>query len=278
MKIKPFFVFLCLYLFVAVSSLSLQAQIMVEEIAVPEASGIACLSDGHDIIVDDDIGVFLLNRKLKAKLYLSAAEYDFLGELEGVTLSSDNRNVYFLSENGGIVSRSLIKVNEDNEFELQKPEVLGSLSQISLKANKGYEGIAILKIDDKDHLLAVHQEKPRALAIYSLPELKKVTMCKLPEELKKMLENLSDVAVDSNSGNILLLSGKSERIVEIKARIAKDIEEIEIIQVINIKGVFNGRPEGICFNHRGQIVLVTDGSGRPSNYMIIRNDGFNSVK
>jgi hypothetical protein len=278
MKSKTFFVFLCLFSFVVVSNLSLQAQIMVENIAVPEASGIVGLSDGQDIIVDDDIGVFFLDRKMEAKLHLSAAKFDSLQELEGVALSSDKKNVYFLSENGGIVSRSLIEVN-NGKFRLNDPEVLGSLRQLGKDKNKGYEGIAIFQIDNKDHLLAVHQEKPRALAIYSLPELKLKTMCKLPADLKQLLENLSDVAFDVNNGNILLLSGKSGRIVEVKAKIKKDIEELEIIQVINIKGAFNSRPEGISLNNRGQIVVVTDGSGRPSTYMILkRNDMLYPVK
>ncbi|MGM0600417.1 MAG: SdiA-regulated domain-containing protein [Candidatus Rifleibacteriota bacterium] len=278
MKSKPFLVFLCLFSFVAVSNLRLQAQIMFESIAVPEASGIVGLSDGQDIIVDDDIGVFFLDRKMEAKLRLSAAKFDCLRDLEGVSLSSDKKNVYFLSEDGGIISRSLIEV-KNGKFKLNDPEVLGSLRKLNNKKNKGYEGIAIFKIDNKDHLLAVHQEKPRALAIYSLPELKLTTMCKLPADLKQLLDNLSDVFVDADNGNILLLSGKSGRIVEVKAKIKKDIEELEIIQVINIKGAFNGRPEGICLNNRGQIVVVTDGSGRPSTYMILkRNDMLYPVK
>lgn len=243
------------------------AQAFSTRIDIPEASAITCLPDGQFLIVDDEEGVYLFNpSSQKSSLILSAEQHKSLDDLEGITLATDGKTVYLLSEDGGRIFRSDLSI-EKEVVTLGAPEALGSLAMLSNSGNKGYEGICIISLFGKDHLLAVHQEKPTALAIYSLPELKKITMCKLPDELSELLDNLSDVAIDQRNGHILLLSGKSGRLVEVKAKIGKDIEELEIVSSTNIRGNLAGKPEGLCFDAYERLVVVTDGGGEPSDFI-----------
>ncbi len=242
------------------------AQTFSQNINIPEASAITSLSDGSFLVVDDDEGVYHLNQKLEEKMVLSSNEFNFLDELEGICLSVDQKTVYLLSEDGGRIIKTQLKQSKDG-LKLSSPEVLGSLASISNTRNKGYEGITTIILNGKEHLLAVHQEKPTALAIFSLPELDRITMCKIPDEISELLDNLSDVTVDQRNGHLLLLSGKSGRIVELQAKIGKDIEELEVVSSIKIKGNLNGKPEGICFDSEEKLVVVTDGGGDPSDFI-----------
>ncbi|MFZ5950916.1 MAG: SdiA-regulated domain-containing protein [Candidatus Rifleibacteriota bacterium] len=242
------------------------AQTFNQNINIPEASAITSLNDGSFLVVDDEEGVYHLNQKLEAKMLLSSSEFSFLDELEGICLSVDQKTVYLLSEDGGRIIKTQLQQSKDG-MKLSRPEVLGSLASIGNTRNKGYEGITTIILNGKEHLLAVHQENPTALAIFSLPELNKITMCKIPDEISELLDNLSDVTIDHRNGHLLLLSGKSGRIVELKAQIDKDIEELEVVSSIKIKGRLNGKPEGICFDSEEKMVVVTDGGGDPSDFI-----------
>jgi uncharacterized protein YjiK len=246
---------------------SASGQVMNFKIPIGEASGIACLPNGNFLIIDDEEGVFFFDpQKQKVWPALSSHQYESLDDLEGITISTDQKNVYLLSEDGGRIFVSNLASGTQG-VQLQEPQLLGSLAMIGNEKNKGYEGICIIILDGKDHLLAVHQDKPMALAIFSLPDLKKVTMCKLPGDLEELQKNLSDVTVDLRNGHILLISAKSRRIVEVKARIDKDIEELEIVSTIRIDGNLSGKPEGLCFDAYERLVVVTDASGDEGDFI-----------
>ena len=263
MKTKMLNLFL---FFLLLGSNLVSAEVFSEKIDIPEASGIVSLPNGDFLVVDDDQGIFLLSRDLKEKLILGRDECNFLEDLEGITISTDRKSLYILSEVGGRVFRLPLQ-KTGSDFKIGKPEPLGSLLTLSERSNKGYEGICVISLNGQDHLLAVHQKDPVALAIFSLPELKRLTICRLPPELEQLLANLSDVTVDQRNGHILLLSAKSCRIVELRAKIRSSIEELEIVSNTKLRGQLSGKPEGICFDSMERLVIVTDGGGDPGNFI-----------
>ncbi|GAB4280730.1 MAG: hypothetical protein Kow0029_25490 [Candidatus Rifleibacteriota bacterium] len=238
-------------------STPLKAASEIVSIPIEEASAITTLPDGSFIVVDDEKGIYHLDSSYRAKLLVDAKSGEFLDDLEGVAISSDQKKLYFLSERRGQISCSDLKI-EGNEVSLSAPMLLGTLPEITRKRNKGWEGICIINLNGIDHLLAVHQEEPKAIAILELPALKLFTMCELPLGLDEQLKNLSDVAVDRKTGHIYLLSGKSSRFIEVAAKITTRIEELDIVSSTKLKGDLNGKPEGITFNGRDQVVIVTD--------------------
>lgn len=241
-----------------------------QTLSVPEASAIVGISNGHFFVVDDEKGIFHLNRELQARLVLSAMDHKFLTDLEGISISSDQQFLYCLSEEGGKISKIRLRITE-NDVSLDEPKPLGNLPTIGETPNKGWEGICVLNFSGEDRLLAVHQEKPRAIGMFSLPALKQLSMCKLPEELKNLLKNLSDITIDNRNGHLLLLSGKSARIVELKATIDSEIRELEVISVTKLNGELRGKPEGICFDSKESLVVVTDGDGEASDFIRLHN-------
>lgn len=257
-----------LLLFLSILTIiSANAQVMSLKIPIGEASGIACLPNGQFLIVDDEEGVFFFDpQKTRVWPALSSQQYEFLDDLEGIAISTDQKSLYLLSENGGRIFVCDIVTNQQ-EIELKAPKLLGSLTKIGSVNNKGYEGISIINLAGKDHLLAAHQDKPVALAIFSLPGLEKITSCRLPGEFEDLLKNLSDLTVDLRNGHILLISAKSSRIVEVKAKIGKDIEELEIVSTTRISGNLSGKPEGICFDAYERLVVVTDASGDEGDFI-----------
>jgi uncharacterized protein YjiK len=246
--------------------IKLAAQSFSKSIDIVEASAITGLSSGSFIVVDDERGIFYLNPNLEAELLLAAEQHSFLNDLEGVALSPDKKQIYFLSEKGGSISLAEIS-DSSGKIVLGTPQIIGNLPQIGEEPNKGWEGICTTVLDNRSILLAAHQEKPKAIAMFELPSLKLISMCKLPEELKNLLKNLSDICVDYRTGHILLLSGKSARVVEIKAKISDQIDEIDIISITNLKGNLSGRPEGLCFDSNERLVVVTDGAGEPGTFI-----------
>lgn len=262
-----FFRFLLLATMVLGISCPGQAKFFHQQINIMEASGIASLPDGSFLIVDDDEGVYLLDENFTARLLLSTREFPELEDLEGITVSGDT--AYLLSEENGSIFTCRIE-KDAKSVRLGSPQFLGRLENISTRSNKGYEGISMTKIAGKDYLIAVNQAQPAAIAIFSLPELKLHCKQHLPEDLIEYLPNLSDITV-TEKGHLLLLSGKSGRVVEVKATIDGSIETLEVIAVFKIGGNLSGKPEGVCVDTRGRLIVVTDGSGYQSDFIRFDN-------
>jgi uncharacterized protein YjiK len=207
---------------------------------------------------------------LNASLLLSAYEHKELDDLESIAISADQQIIYLLSEKIGSVFTSRLETSTSS-VSLRPPEFLGSLPQIRTKANKGWEGLCLGGFDGQNGLLAIHQEKPLAIGFFRLSDLQELWLHKLPEELEKLLKNLSDVAINPENNHIFLLSGKSGMIVEISVDKGPGLTAISIVSTTKIQGNLTGRPEGLCFTPGGQMVFVTDGAGQPGNLVKISN-------
>ncbi len=244
------------------------AQALFHKIDVLEASAIVSISDGRFLTVDDEKGIFLLNDKYESKLVKSSKDCEFLKDLEGISLSTDKKTLYCLSEQKGKIISFPISTTKDS-LTLGEPELLGKLPVMTDDQNKGWEGIYVIGSRQGDMLLAIHQKSPKLLGLFELPSLKMIASRELSNELKSKVKNLSDLTVDQRTGHLLLLSGKSRKILETKMDINNDLGKFTFIREIAIPESDGGRPEGICFDSKDRLIAVTDGAGEPGNLIIL---------
>lgn len=238
----------------------------VVTLAVTEASGIAALPDGSFLVVDDDRGLFRVTSDGEATLLLAADAEKNFGGLEGVCLSSRRDSLYCLSERKGHVIRIPMQI-QGTALRLGAAERLGKLPPIGKKENKGWEGICICLDKGRDLLVAVHQDHPRAVGLFDLPSLDPIAVKELAGPVKARLDNLSDVAMDHRTGRLLLLSGKSQRLLEIDFTPTPSLTTFHLFTVRDLPLTADERPEGVCFDAADRLVVVTDGSGKPGKLL-----------
>jgi uncharacterized protein YjiK len=238
----------------------------VVELSVKEASGIAALPDGSFLVVDDDAGLYQVLPDGTADLLLAAESKNNFGGLEGIALSTDRKFVYCLSERKGLVIRIPLKM-EGKQIALGDIQKLGRLPEVGDVPNKGWEGICIVPNGSRDQLVAIHQASPKSVGLFDLPSLKPIAIKGLPSELKKLLDNLSDVTFDARTGNLFLLSGKSQCLVEIPFSPDESLSTFTIISRRDVPLSADERPEGVCFDLHDHLVVVTDGSGSPGKLL-----------
>lgn len=220
-------------------------------LGVQEASGLAPAAHGAFFVVDDERGVFhcapdgdLINIDVG----------EGLTDLESIAITPDGKHALVLAEHDGGIWRFSV---EDDD--LRDGERLGSLPRLSGKKNQGWEGIAFAAagtVAEHMELVAVHQVKPRRIGLFDAQTLKQRSLLRLPKNARKAIGELNDVAMDAG-GRILLLSGKSGRIAEMRL----EDEALSLVRVYRIESSEDDVPEGICIDAEGRVWLCTDGKG-----------------
>lgn len=233
-----------------------------------EPSGLAIAGPGRYWIVDDDRGVLLVDegkvsfsdrvdrmfdRPTSAEVLSIVRDFR---DLEGACVI--NGNLFVVQEESGMVS----SVTSDGKVTpyaiLQRPLPPG----VRPKENRGFEGIAFwpasVSHDKRDHVVAVHEKHPKAVALFSWPALLPEKHFVLDGELDKELGDLSDVAVDPKTGELLLLSADARKFARVKVGEAG----LTLVSFRDVPVRRDEKPEGITVDERGGIWLCTDGSGR----------------
>jgi uncharacterized protein YjiK len=153
---------------------------------------------------------------------------------------------------------------------LEPPVLVGELEHIGKSSNKGWEGIALrpgkFQADGVPRLIAVHENKPKLVGVFSAA-LETEALLKLPKPIRKALDDLSDVCVHPDNGNLLLLSDESAAIVEVE--LAYDGDEVaELIEVerLELDVGKKEKPEGLCIDELGILWVVTDGDPHVRSY------------
>ena len=222
------------------------------ELAVAEASGVAPLPDGRFLVADDDNGLQLCDRNGGAVPLAPR----IVGDLEGVCLAADGRTVYVLCERNGTVWRARLSGGAFVDV-----RTLGCLPRIGGR-NRGWEGICCATGHwyEGDALLAVHQRKPCAVGLFSLPHLVEVRRLSLPrhKKLRKALGDLNDLAVHPHNGHMYVLSGRAGRVAEFSLK----GDALKLEQLWCIDSAKRDVPEGLGFDTHARLWLVTDGKGR----------------
>lgn len=230
---------------------------ILEEITVDvrEGSGLVVLGGGRFLVVDDEDGVQLVDKNAVRVIVP-------LTDLEGVTRIGDQ--FLAIEEQSGIVwGFDLAGTVTRRGFLVHPP------SAQKPHKNRGWEGLAFLPAklaaDQKDHLIAVHEGAPKAVALFAWPSLepeRTYVPGPFPDPvLDRVLDDLSDIAVDESNGELLLLSDKSRRIVRVRLGLGDPLTAT-LVRVTELPVAAHEKPEGIAYDGAGGLWVVTDVTGR----------------
>jgi uncharacterized protein YjiK len=218
------------------------------------ASAVAAVG-GALFVVEDDRGIYRVTGS-RARLWAGRDLHRALGDLEGVAVDDKQTMLWALSENDGAVIAIPLRTTSP------KPKLIGYLPRPGTKKNKGFEGLAFLPArlspSGRRSLVAVHEGKPRRVGVFALPDLEMTNEFKLPDEAKRLLKDLADVTVDPVTGQLLLLSDQSRRIV--LTRIAG--RELTLCGSYDLPLRRKEKPEGLDFASASRLLVVTDDSAK----------------
>lgn len=223
---------------------------VIDEIraAIGEASALVVLGEGRFLVADDARGVQLVDRGTVRVLAPMA-------DCEGLTQVGDR--FVAVEEGSGTVWGFALDGATTRLGALAHPPFAGKT-----KANKGWEGLAFLPasraFDHKDHLVAVHEGRPKAVALFAWPALSLDITIVLSGALDQALADLSDVAVDPQNGELLLLSDESRRV----ARVRLLGGDVAVVRIDDLPIGGQEKPEGLAFDQAGSLWIVTDATGR----------------
>jgi uncharacterized protein YjiK len=218
------------------------------------ASAIAAVGKSL-FVVEDDRGIHRVEGS-RAPLWAGRDLNRALGDLEGLAADDDGTMLWALSENEGAVIAISLRSRSP------QPTVIGYLPRPGKRKNKGYEGLAFLPArlspSGRRSLVAVHEGKPRRVVVFALPDLEMTHDLRLPDEAKRLLKDLADVAVDPTTGRLLLLSDESRRVV--LAQI--EGQELVVCGSCDLPLGRKEKPEGLAFASASRLLVVTDDSAR----------------
>jgi uncharacterized protein YjiK len=218
------------------------------------ASAVAAVK-GALFVVEDDRGIYRIKGK-RAPLWAGRDLHPALGDLEGLAVDEKQSMLWALAEEEGAVLAISLRTRSP------RPTVIGHLPRLGTKKNKGFEGLAFLPArfspSGRASLVAVHEEKPRRVGVFALPDLELTHDLKLPDEAKELLKDLSDVTVDPVTGQLLLLSDQSRRVVS--ARIAG--KKLTVSGSYDLPLRRDEKPEGLDFVSSSRLLIVTDKSAK----------------
>ena len=241
------------------------------------------LSGSRFLVADDEHGVRLVMKKggqAVATLILDAAGNERVSGLEGMCRVGDR--VLAVREADGALTSFVVPAVLPAVVPAVLPAVvpavvpaagasIGLAKEVGFlprpptsqgKPNKGWEGIAFLPaslaFDQRDHLVAVHEGKPRLVGVFSWPSLSPERHIDIGPPLDALLADLSDVAVHPRTGELWILSDESEAV----ARVQLTKAGLTFVAAHTVPVGDGEKPEGIAFDEAGALWLVTDNSSR----------------
>ncbi len=238
-----------------------------------DISAVAPLGGGFALLAHDDRGVMLLSPDGKVRLLRGPHDARGLGDLESLCVSDDGATAYALSEDKGELYAFDV-LREEGTVQLSPPRMLGILPRPGKDKNRGWEGLAYLSNEQAfggvGGLLVAHQDKPRALVLFGLPDLRERAFTKLDGKAAKLLDNVSDIAVCPQTGHLFLLSAASLRVVEATWNLEPD--GLQVVGESDLGAVLDKRskPEGLGFESAERLVVVTDASGEILRFRVDR--------
>jgi len=253
---------------------------------VAEQSAMAFISGKHGfLVVDDETSVLWAVSAPRGNVppVKTALRKDDgkLKGLEGVVIDHESRQVLTVSENRCTVHVLSLDTSQDAP-KLGKPKLLGTLPKPS-KANKGWEGLAILpgsaSPDKKPRLVTVQEGKPAILVICDRHPKKAggkfevEAKVPLPAEITAVMPDLSDLAFDPKTGHLMLLSDEGRGIYECALGFTRHafggrsvstwgLVPIGHTELPELTGDIRLQAEGLDFDAQGDLFII--GEGRTS--------------
>lgn len=232
-----------------------------------EASAVVPLGKRRFLVADDEGGVRLVDASdddATVTILFDAGDDDRVAGLEGLCVI-DGRAWAIREKDGAVFSFALPKTSSSKKAS-PAIEAHGRLPRPdnAKKKNKGFEGLAFLPAavagDGADHLIAVHEGKPRTVSVFSWPDLAVTVHHSVDDhdDLDDLLPDLSDVAVHPETGELWLLSDESETIAVVRL----DEDGLHLVRSHAVPVKDGEKPEGLAFDDDAALWLVTDDSGR----------------
>jgi len=247
------------------------------------ASGVLALGGDRFLLVDDDLGICLVRSGENAELLLGTDAHPVLADLEGICWTPERDAVLLVSE----AKRTIIKLGIEErggDVRLGDPEIVGKLPKVrSGNRNKGWEGIETAPgrffDDGQPRLIGVKEGKPRRVGVFRFPDFEQECLLKLPDDAKAHLADISDVAVDPETGHLFLLSDESHSVVELELKLQKrnapgavlDRSTLTTLGVTELDTQRKEKAEGIDFGPDGALWIATDGRSSLLKFEVERN-------
>ncbi len=261
-----------------------------KKLAVPEASGVAPLSNGRALCVGDDQGIFFVGADGQVNVLVSATDEKHpsyapeLRGLEGIALDAERTKAFVVSEDTRTVFR-LSMQDDGRDVKLGRPVVLGRLPKLSGGTVNGWEGIDVMPGRflnmREDLLVGAHEADPTRLVFARIPgegsadeELEVVRSFKIPREAREHLLDIGDVAIDPTNGHIFLVSDRCKKIVELELctrsqGVRGGLLEHATLRLVAVTAIPDGegtKPEGLGFSPDArEAVLVAEHTKKRSH-------------
>jgi uncharacterized protein YjiK len=240
---------------------------------IKEQSGLTFVSPAIGFVtVEDESGDILAIKTRRAghAAVTRLCQDARLKGMEGVCYNRATDRLRVLSEQKAALWE-LVLTNRRGSVQVSEPVKLGELEPVGAKKNKGYEGLswlpADLSLDGREWQLAIQESKPRKVAFFDPVTLRLHGLAKIPDSVKDALPDLSDVAV-SPRGTLFVLSDQGEAVAELALEEHGGDWELHALRVkkLQVKDLPLGgaprlQPEGICFDHRGDLWVACEGNG-----------------
>lgn len=234
---------------------------------MPEASDVAALPGGRFIVVGDrrDAACIVDASGKKALLELPGLK-NGKSQLEGVAYDPVRKHLFVSREE----SRELLRYEWDATKQGAQP-VLEKTIDLGAggPANKGIEGLAYLPQSvsptGEPQLLLAREGKPRELSLIGDGGKGKPLPIKLEKEVLAVCRDFSAATVDPRTGHVFVSSDESATVAQV--RLVRDGDKVrgQLVQAIPMRGPKDkplARIEGLSFNERGDLFVLTENDGK----------------
>lgn len=237
------------------------------ETGMKEASDVAALPGGRFVVVGDraNTAVLIDAKGKKASLDLPGLK-NGRSQLEGVAYDPVRNHLFVAREE----ARELVRYEWDA---LDKTSKAVEEKRFDLPdegpRNKGVEGLAYIPEDisptGQPQLLLANEGNPRKLLMLGDGGKGKPLPVKLEREVYSACHDFSAMAIDPVTGHLFISSDESATVVQVK--LARDGDKIvgKLVQAFPIrdeKGKAMERVEGLAFNEKGDLFVLTENDGR----------------
>ncbi len=230
---------------------------------VKEASDVVALRNGWFALVSDTKDSLYLTDGKGKQLELHLEGLKGTSELEGIAYDPVKQHLFVSREESGVLCRYEWKGGSDTP-KLEKRIEL----DLDGAQNKGIEGLSYLPADlsvtGEPQLLGAKEGKPRQLLMFADNGKGKPVEIELEKQVKDVMADFSAVAVDPKTGHIFLASDESSAIAQL--RLVRDGKKLKarLIQALPVRDHKDkplGRIEGLTFNARGDLFVLTENDG-----------------
>ncbi len=235
---------------------------------VPEASDVVALPGGRFAVVSDTkAALTLVDANGKAvKLALPGLK-NGSSQLEGVAYDPVKKRLFVSREEKGELLRYDWDATKKGAVPVLDQRI--ELSGLTGPANKGIEGLAYipgeLSPTGQPQLLLAKEGKPRELLLARESGKGDLLPIKLDKEALAVCRDFSAATIDPKTGHLFVSSDESASVAQIK--LSRDGNKVigRLVQSLPLrdeKGKPIARVEGLAFNERGDLFVLSENTGR----------------